>query len=184
MCSSGRADLRVLRGVNRMPKKNSALRSPWVIGWFALVITVLTVNGVMIFLAVEHNPGLVVEDYYERGQNYEKHLLERLERNPGWLMKIDVPDPVLKDEPTLFRFTVVDRAGVPVTSEAVRFFAYRPSDAKRDFSLPMELEAPGRYRAKAEFPLKGVWDILVSVQGGEDEYNSARRINVAERNGI
>lgn len=166
-----------------MSKKNSALRSPWVIGWFALVITVLAVNGIMIFLAVEHNPGLVVEDYYERGQNYEKHILERMKRNPGWLMQIDVPVPVLKDKPTWFRFTVVDKAGLPVTAEGATFFAYRPSDAKRDFSKPMEQEAPGRYRAKVEFPLKGVWDILVSVQGREDEYNTARRISVAERNG-
>jgi nitrogen fixation protein FixH len=167
-----------------MPKKNSALRSPWVIGWIALVITVLTVNGVMIFLAVENKPGLVVEDYYERGQDYEKHMLERMQRNPGWLMKIDAPDPIFESEPAWFRFTVVDKAGLPVTPKAVMFFAYRPSDARRDFSVPMEPEAPGRYGASAEFPLKGVWDILVSVQGGEDEYNTARRINVAEKNGI
>jgi nitrogen fixation protein FixH len=111
-------------------------------------------------------------------------MLERMQRNPGWLMKIDLPDPVLKDEPTLFRFTLVDKAGLPVTSDGVMFFAYRPSDARRDFSVPMELEAPGRYRATVGFPLKGVWDILVSVQGGEDEYNTARRINVAEKKGI
>ncbi len=166
-----------------MSKKHSALRSPWVIGWIALVITVLTVNGVMIFLAVEHNPGLVVEDYYERGQDYEKHVLERMRRNPGWSMKIDVPAPVAQDQPTWFRFAVVDKAGRPVSSESVTLFAYRPSDAKRDFSVPMESEAPGLYRAKAAFPLKGVWDILVSIQGAEDEYHTARRINVAERDG-
>ena len=78
---------------------------------------------------------------------------------------------------------MVDKAGVPVTSEQVRFFAYRPSDARRDFSVPMVPEAPGRYRAEVGFPLKGVWDVLVGIQGEQDEYHAAGRIQVAQRDG-
>ncbi len=166
-----------------MQKKKSALSNPWVIGWFGLVIVVLAVNGVMIFLAIDNNPGLVVEDYYERGQDYERHMLERMKRNPGWLMNIVVPEPLYENEPALFRFVVVDKAGVPVTSEEVQLFAYRPSDARRDFSVPMAAEEPGRYRAEVGFPLKGVWDVLVSIQGQDDEYHAARRIQVAQRDG-
>ena len=110
-------------------------------------------------------------------------MLERMKRNPGWLMNIVVPEPLVANEPAVFRFMVVDKAGVPVTSEEVRLFAYRPSDARRDFSVAMTQEAPGRYRAETAFPLKGVWDVLVGIQGEEDEYHAARRIHVAQRDG-
>ena len=35
-------------------------------------------NGVFIYLALNNNPGLVVDDYYERGQDYEKNMLKRM----------------------------------------------------------------------------------------------------------
>ena len=60
-----------------------AWRSPWIIAWFVLVGVFLAVNGVMIYLAVTTNPGLVVEDYYDRGQHYERHLVSEMARDPG-----------------------------------------------------------------------------------------------------
>ncbi len=162
-----------------MSEKISAWRSPWVMGWIALLVVVLMVNGLMIFLAFDNSPGLVVEDYYERGQSYSRHVLKRQARFPGWQMKIDPPADIEQDRPAVFRFVVVDKAGVPVTPDRVVLFAYRPSDAEQDFSIPMAQETPGHYVAEARFPLKGLWDILVSVQTGEDEYNTPRRIHVA-----
>ena len=50
--------------------------------------------------------------------------------------------------------------------------------AARDFSLSMAQEAKGLYTAKVKFRLKGLWDILVSVRSGEDEFNIGERINV------
>jgi hypothetical protein len=43
----------------------------------------------------------------------------------------------------------------------------------------MEQQAKGLYSAKAQFRLKGVWDILVSARSGEEEYSVGQRINVA-----
>ena len=47
----------------------NAWRNPWVLGWLALVAVVLVVNAVMITIAFVTNPGLVTEDYYEKGQS-------------------------------------------------------------------------------------------------------------------
>ncbi len=157
-----------------------AWKSPWVIGWVASVVIVLMVNAAMVWFAVTSNPGLVVKDYYERGQHYERSLLSRLAKDPGWLMTINLPQELVTGRMQPMRFSVVDKAGVPVRPEAVTFHAYRPSDASRDFSIPMKEEGAGRYRADAAFPLKGIWDILVSVRQGDDEYNVGRRITVLE----
>jgi nitrogen fixation protein FixH len=143
-----------------------------------MVVIFFTMNMVMIFMAVDNNPGLVVDDYYERGQDYEKNLLKRLARDPGWKMQLQLPRKIEVDQPVIARYSVQDQSGQPVTPDSVTFFAYRPADAKADFSVPMQQVAPGRYEAEIRFPLFGAWDILVSAKRGEDEYNTPKRIGV------
>ena len=155
------------------PQKESAWRSPWVIAWFGLLLVFVIANGIMIYLAAEKSPGLVVKDFYERGQDYEQNMLKRMARDPGWKMKILAPDFIDVGKPVLFRFNVTDKAGVPITPDEVTLHAYRPSDADEDFSLPMQAIAPGKYQVEASFPLLGVWEILISAKNGEDEYNTA-----------
>jgi nitrogen fixation protein FixH len=161
-----------------MSDKKSAWRSPWVIAWIAMLVVFFTMNVVMIYLAQSNNPGLVVEDFYERGQDYEKNMLKRQARNPGWQMEVDLPKKIAVDEAVICRFKVTDKEGSPVDPTEVIFYAYRPSDAKRDFSVPMQKVGPGLYQAEVSFPLKGAWDALVSAKQGKDEYNTPKRIGV------
>lgn len=155
-----------------------AWKSPWVIAWIALVVAVLGVNAVMVYLAFATSPGLVVEDFYERGQSYERTMLSRGARDPGWTLRADIPQAISAGVATPIRFFLVDKAGQPVTPDSVELFAYRPSDSSRDFSRVMTEEGPGRYLAEVSFPLIGVWDTLMAVRHGEDEYQVGQRINV------
>lgn len=143
-----------------------------------MIVIFFTMNMVMVYLAQTNNPGLVVEDFYERGQDYEQNMLKRQARNPGWQMKVELPRKIGVDEPVICRFRVMDKAGAPVDPTAVVFYAYRPSDAKQDFSVPMNRVGPGLYEAEVRFPLMGAWDTLISAQQGEDEYNTPKRIGV------
>jgi nitrogen fixation protein FixH len=160
-----------------MTKKQSAWQSPWVIGWIGLLVVFVLANMVMIYLAIDRNPGLVVDDYYDRGQNYEKNMLKRQAKDPGWKMKIVAPEYVDVGKAASFGFTLKDKQGNPVTPDAVTFYAYRPADRNQDFSVSMAQSAPGHYQADITFPLLGVWDILVSVRQGEDEYNVPHRLS-------
>jgi hypothetical protein len=85
---------------------------------------------------------------------------------------------VTAGEETVIRFFLVDKAGLPVVPERVQFFAYRPSDATRDFEAEMIQEDKGRYMARVRFPLLGIWDTLIAVTSGEEEYSLGQRINV------
>lgn len=161
-----------------MTEKKSAWRSPWVLGWIVMLVAFLTMNVIMIYLAIHNNPGLVVEDFYKRGQDYERNMLKRQARNPGWRMRVKLPRKIGVNEPVICRFTVMDREGAPVAPESVTFHAYRPSDSRQDFSVPMKETAPGVYEGEVRFPLQGAWDTLVSVKHGEDEYNTAKRVGV------
>ncbi|MBK1721355.1 FixH family protein [Thiocystis violacea] len=160
------------------PSPSSAFRSPWVLGWLGLVVTVLAINGVMVYLAFATNPGLVNADYYERGQHFERNLMSRQARAPAWTVEADIPASLMVDTPAWIRVFLVDKAGQPVDPDAVTLYVYRPSDAGRDFSIPMTREDSGRYVAKASFPLIGVWDTLIAVQSDEDEYSIGERVNV------
>ncbi|MEJ2425863.1 MAG: FixH family protein [Candidatus Thiodiazotropha sp.] len=161
-----------------MADKNSAWRSPWVIAWVAMIVIFFTMNAIMIYLATDNNPGLVVDDFYDRGQDYEKNMLKRQARDPKWKMRIELPRKIEVAQSVVCRFTVVDREGAPIDRDEVVFHAYRPSDAKKDFSVPMKRVGPGLYEANVSFPLIGAWDTLVSIRNGEDEYNTPKRIGV------
>ena len=162
-------------------QRRSGWRNPWLLAWVGLVVIVLAVNATMIFLAFATNPGLVVDDYYERGRAMERSFATRRAEAPGWTMSLDTPEDLAAGEATMVRFFVVDRAGQPVRPESVTYYAYRPSDAAEDFSLPMTEEAPGRYVVEVSFPLSGIWDTLVAAEADGREVMFDRRIGVRER---
>lgn len=157
----------------------SALRrNPWLMGWIALVAVVFLVNATMVTLAIVTNPGLVVDDYYVRGQATEQELTSRAATAAQWTTNLDIPPDLIQNTAVTLRFFIVDTAGQPVTPETVTLYNYRPAAAKRDFALPMVAEAPGRYAATLSYPLVGVWDVLVGAKIGDDQVHVSHRIAV------
>ena len=166
---------------NKISQDNPrAWRNPWVIGWVSLVAVVLLVNIVMISLAVTTNPGLVSEDYYERGRHYEKTITSKIAaRNAlAWSVSTDFPiNPVINNSEK-YRFTVVDKNGVPISNGQVTASVYRPSDANADFKIEMNELVPGVYTGDINFPLKGRWEVTVSLKRGDDVYDFSRPVSV------
>jgi nitrogen fixation protein FixH len=164
---------------HRSANPGSAWRNPWVLAWIGLIVVVLGVNIAMVTLAFITSPGLVRSDYYESGRAVEERIVSRREEAAGLTMSIDTPPDLTAGVTTTIRFYVVDRAGQPVTADKVTYYAYRPSDAERDFEMPMVEEDAGRYAVTLHFPLTGLWDTLVSMQSGDHEVSLAQRISVA-----
>ncbi len=158
----------------------SAWKNPWVRGWIGLIVVVLIVNLTMVTLAIGTNPGLIRNDYYERGRDVERTIQTRLAEGPQWTIQIDTPQDLRADVADRVRFAAVDSVGQPVHPDAVTYYAYRPSDASRDFSVPMTAVAPGLYEADLTFPLGGIWDTVVAVRYADDEHTFAERISVAQ----
>jgi nitrogen fixation protein FixH len=143
-----------------------------------MLVVFLGANAVMIYLAVDTNPGLVTSDYYERGRAYERGVSAREAQAGRYQLHLDVPAELRPGEPVTLRVVVVDQAGVPLEADTATLYVYRPSDAEADFSVPMRREGSGRYVAELVFPLKGIWDVIASVQDGEQEHNLPRRVSV------
>jgi nitrogen fixation protein FixH len=164
-----------------MANSQSPWRSPLILGWTALLLVFFVVNGVFIYLALTHNPGLVVENYYERGQDYEKNMLKRRAADPGWQLRLQVPATLERDQPARFGFELSGKDGEVIEPDEVVLRAYRPVNVGDDFHVPMEQLRAGYYEAEMSFPLLGVWDLLVTVHRGEEEYSTAQRIHVGRR---
>ncbi|MCW8930247.1 MAG: FixH family protein [Gammaproteobacteria bacterium] len=161
-------------------KKISWYKSPWVIGWLLLVLVVLAVNSFMIIQSINDFPGLVVEDFYERGQDYEENMLKKLENNEKWTTEFQISEIHL-NKPANISFVITDSMGKPAPVEKVTLFAYRPSNAKKDFSVPMNLSDEKKtYQANVTFEIKGKWDLLASLVIEGVEVNYAKTIFVKD----
>lgn len=157
-----------------------AWRNPWVLGWTAMVVIVLGANIGMITMAVVTNPGLVNEDYYEQGKQFERNMLSRREERAAlnWQMQLGLPDALREAEPVTLSFRTRDGMGAPLSGADVQLFAYRPADASADFSVPLNEVEPGRYQARVGFPLKGLWDVVVQVRRDGNKMQYPKRIHV------
>lgn len=160
--------------------KSSPWRSPMIQIWCGLLFIFFVANGVFIYLALTSNPGLVVEDYYERGQSYEQNMLSRIAANPGWEMRIEMIDPAVQNQSANLRFYLQGTSGELLTLESVRLFVYRPSNANNDFDLPMRELSHGVYEVDVSFPLPGVWDLLAVVAKDGGEFSQALRVHVTK----
>ncbi len=163
---------------NRWPEETSDFRSPWVWGMGALFVLFLGVEFTMITIALNAKPDLVTADFYERGQSFTERskmrsaTIEKL----GWKMDLTFGE-IRKDEPALFSLSITSKGAAEV-GENVVLFAYRPSNAKKDFQMRMGETAEGDYQAELIFSEPGYWDIIVVARKDGKEADLAKRIYV------
>lgn len=158
-----------------------AMRNPWVLGWLGLLFTVILVNVIFIVTAFKTSPGLVDKDYYEKGRYHDAHYKKEMEARSrlGWNITLQTPHKISLGQPASFSVNVVDRVGNPLKDAKVTLQAYRPSDASADMITELERIGDGVFQQKLQLPLKGIWDINVTVAQGEESLNTSRRITVA-----
>ncbi len=166
----------------KVVKQQSAWQNPWVWLLVGIMGTALLVNATLITIAFLSPPGLVVEDYYEKGKSYLYNQAQSKENAArlGWDLELDLPRaPQLNlDESYLVR--AVDSRGKAIEGGVAEFAAFRPVQNGHDFVLPMREVGAGYYAANVNFSLPGNWDLIVTVQQGEDQLDIAKRIYVKD----
>lgn len=156
------------------------MRNPWVLGWLGILATVITVNVIFIVTAFKTNPGLVDESYYEKGRYHDANYQKKMEARSrlGWNISLQTPDTINLGTPGNYSVNVVDRVGNPLKDATVTLQAYRPSDATQDLTTELGKVAEGVFQSKLALPLKGIWDINITVAQGEETLNISRRVTV------
>lgn len=168
---------------NRYSQDNpQAMRNPWVLGWILIVIIFITVNITFFITAMITSPGLVVEDYYEQGRQYEKNALKLMIASTKlqWEMKMEVPETITVGLESVYRFSATDKLGLPINAESIQLVAYRPSNSNADMVTALHEIAPGLYQAALKIPLPGVWELQVKLKTLDDELQISRRITAVK----
>ena len=157
-----------------------AFKNPWVLGWLALVSVVFAVNIGFISLAFITNPGLVDQNYYENAQDYEENLVKyrTAQSALGWTYQTDFPNQPVVNKKALYRLSVVDKAGLPLTAANISFNAYRPSDASADFKNHFSEIGSGIYEAYINYPLKGKWQITFDIEHDKKHYKFSHHASI------
>lgn len=158
-----------------------AWKNPLVIFWFGILLTVLLVNFFMVSMAITTNPGLVVEDFYERGKNHAAIMAKRQEMEKmGWQLGVDLP-VLSENKSERITLEIKDRDNRLFNVDSAILYYYRPSDRNLDGKIELNQQgATGLYAADFSLPLKGKWDFILEVVKGENIYSVGRSIMVQD----
>lgn len=156
-----------------------ALRNPWVLGLILFLFVFLSANAVFIYLAFKSPPNLVVEDFYERGERYEETQKQiEKEKALGWTGLIMTPATTRVNQHQTYEVLLHGKNSARLELDSVVLNAYRPSDARADFSETMTASQPGMYSAEVSFSLPGIWDVIVVAKHDEHEFLVTKRVNI------
>lgn len=158
-----------------------AWKNPLVIFWVGIILTVLMVNFFMVSMAVVTNPGLVIDDFYERGKNHAAVLAERKEMEKmGWQLKVDMPE-LVEAKSEMISLEVLDKDSKHFDVDSATLYYYRPSDRELDGSIELvKLDTAGHYSVEFTLPLKGKWDFIVEVVKGDKKYSVGQSFMVKD----
>lgn len=138
--------------------------NPWpyaIIGWFLLFGSGM---AVWVVVAVRNDPELVRADYYEQEIAYQKQI-DRLHRTAAVRGEVSVAYDYSQNQVTL---------QLPATHLSAqlngRIYFYRPSNAKLDFELPLDLNPAGAQRVPTGKLQGGLWKVRVQWTSGGQEY--------------
>ncbi len=123
-------------------------------------------------------PGVVPHD---RNKMYTPHL-ERVEtqRRLGWRVETLGLDGLRSGQPSSVGLRVTDAQGRPVAADRVLFGFWRIANSKDDMLLPLEVVAPGEYRADILLRHAGRWVVEIGIARGQDLYQTQRSLQVEE----
>ncbi len=166
---------------NKISQDNpQALKNPWVLGWLALVGTAFLGTIGLVVTAFVIPDQLISKDYYEKAEDYEENLVKyRTARAAlGWTYSAAYPKSPVINKKEIYRLTVVDKAGLPLTAAKISITVYRPSDAAADFNVELSEVSAGMYEGNISYPLKGIWEITTTISRDEDTYDFVRRASI------
>jgi nitrogen fixation protein FixH len=145
---------------------------PWLFVLFFIVM--VGAMGGFIYLSKIHYSGVVTENAYDEGLEYNKLLEERRQQNTlGWQVKLKFKGDI-KGKLVL---TLKDREGKPIKDADIMVLVMRPVTDRYDFQVKLvETKRSGQYQAPIEFPKLGQWQLYVTINAGKEKYIHKERV--------
>lgn len=141
--------------------------------FFAFFAVVFAVDFFYIYVAGKSWRGVVTEDSYKKGLNYNQAIAaNRDQKKLGWKVDIKYRNDGksagvlvvdLKDK----NFRIIKNAKIKVNFK-------RPTQEGFDFARDLEF-VKNQYRAEITFLLKGQWEFNVVIERGDEVFQDVKR---------
>jgi len=156
-----------------------ALRNPWVLGIATVLLISMSGTFFLVYIAFKNPPNLVDKNFYESGKKYEEAQNQMGQQEAlGWTGFFMIPSKTRVNQTQTYEVLLQGQNALAIELDSVVMKAYRPSDAKADFSATMSNTKPGIYATEMSFNLPGTWDLVVEAKQGENEFIMTKRVSV------
>lgn len=141
---------------------------PWYIVLFFIVLSF--VFGGFAYVAKKTHTGLVTEQAYEKGLDYNSTIEQSQAQDAlGYMSDIAMKDGTVY-------FALVDANAMPIMGAAVKLWLYRPVHDGGDMHVEMIEVHKGQYEAKIAPPEKGMWEIRIHAVTPTVNYQVSKRV--------
>jgi nitrogen fixation protein FixH len=158
---------------NAQPQRKSL----WIPALFVgLMLLVVAVNGTMMYFAESTFSGLDTDKAYQEGLEYNATLKEAAANAAlGWTATTRFNRTVGGWHVAV---TITDRGGVPVAGLQMTAHLVRPVSTAFDQLLTLRPEASGIYGADVTLPASGSWELRLSADDGQGNWQTVQRVFV------
>lgn len=138
---------------------------------FSVTAALMAVFGA-VYVGTQSFEGTVTDSPYEDGLMWDE--LQKNKAELGWQVNINDEDLFVgRNEVAIF---LTDKDGAPLSDLSISFLISRPSTSIYDMRFEPEKVEEGIFKAAAEFPLYGYWDIHINVTKGPDSILFKERV--------
>jgi nitrogen fixation protein FixH len=146
-------------------------KDKYILLYFVLFFsTIIILDSIFIYLAVSTQTGLVTDQAYERGLDFNK-TLSIAENQPN------ISQTFLYQDGKLI-WEIAEKSGKPIDNAIVSANVIRPVIEGYDFYIEFKHVKNGLYQASPDFPLKGLWRLKLQCKWGDKQYQSSQEIIV------
>jgi nitrogen fixation protein FixH len=140
---------------------------------------IISVNLTMVTMALDSWRGLVTTDSYKKGLAYQEAIdAEKREEALGWSVDLSVDHPQPKRADVLIQVT--DDQGQPLDADRVRVGFVRPTQEGYDSLHTLTALGGGKFAKSVQLPLKGLWELRIEAEKGQDAVRVSRRITLTQ----
>ena len=134
----------------------------WGFGIVASIVIFMTATIVMVTLSMNQKTDLVTDHYYEKTLEYQKQI-DMEKRSAKFVGNLEITN---ENNSVNIKFPETFKT-VPIKGE---LYFYRPSDAKNDFTIPLQLDGNARQVISSAQMIKGYWKVKIDWVMAKENY--------------
>lgn len=138
---------------------------------FLLGLTV-TANMIMLYFSIVSFDGLVEDNYYSKGLNYQKEIeREKVQEKLGWKSEL---------HNTGDNFTIIARHlnNKPINGANVSLNFFRATQSGYDQEIKLKEVGEGTYQGKVDLKLRGIWSVTTEIRKNNSVWKKKEKITL------